>query len=140
MKSFGYNELDTILLQMPSGAFQIVSVLTATYLASRLRKARCIIIIVGYVFALLGILLVKLLPSTNKIGRLFGYWLMIVFSSAFPLMLSLISSNTAGYTKKTTVNAIFFIGYCVGNIGGPQLFHSNEAPTYHVSYFPFILK
>jgi ACS family allantoate permease-like MFS transporter len=30
----------------------------------------------------------------------------------------LISSNVAGYTKKTTVAAMFLIGYCVGNIIG----------------------
>ncbi|PQE31496.1 dal5-allantoate and ureidosuccinate permease protein [Rutstroemia sp. NJR-2017a WRK4] len=134
VKSFGYNEFDTILLGMPSGGFQIASVLVATYSASRIRKSRIIIIIVGYVFALLGILLVKLLPSENKIGRLFGYWMMILFSSAFPLMLSLIASNTAGFTKKATVNAMFFISYCAGNIGGPQLFKSAEAPSYPTAY------
>lgn len=119
---------------MPSGAFQLTSVLIATYAASKIRKSRIIIIVVGYVFALIGILLVQRLPAANKIGRLFGYWMMILFSSAFPLMLSLIASNTAGLTKKATVNAMFFIGYCVGNIVGPQLFKSLEAPTYTVSF------
>jgi ACS family allantoate permease-like MFS transporter len=119
---------------MPSGGFQIASVLVATYSASRIRKSRIIIIIIGYIFALLGILLVKELPTENKLGRLFGYWMMILFSSAFPLMLSLIASNTAGFTKKATVNAMFFISYCAGNIGGPQLFKSAEAPSYPVRF------
>jgi hypothetical protein len=120
---------------MPSGGFQIVSVLIATYSASKIRKSRIIIIVIGYILALLGILLVKELPTENKIGRLFGYWMMILFSSAFPLMLSLIASNTAGFTKKATVNAMFFIAYCAGNIGGPQLFKSAESPSYPVSFF-----
>jgi ACS family allantoate permease-like MFS transporter len=30
----------------------------------------------------------------------------------------MISSNVAGYTKKTTVAAMYLIGYCVGNIIG----------------------
>jgi ACS family allantoate permease-like MFS transporter len=78
---------------MPSGGFQVVAVLIATYTASRVRKSRLIIVIVGFVLALLGILLVKELPTTNKIGRLFGFWMMIVFSSAFPLLLSLMASS-----------------------------------------------
>ncbi|KAG9228163.1 MFS allantoate transporter-like protein [Amylocarpus encephaloides] len=134
VKSFGYNEFETILLGMPSGGFQVCAVLIATYTASRVRKSRVIIIVIGYVLALLGILLVRELPTKNKIGRLFGYWMMILYSSAFPLMLSLISSNTAGFTKKATVNAIFFIMYCAGNIGGPQLFKTYEAPKYQTAY------
>ena len=44
--------------------------------------------------------------------------------------MSLITANTAGSTKRTTVNAIFFISYCVGNIIGPFAFISSEAPVY----------
>lgn len=46
------------------------------------------------------------------------------------MCMSLITANTAGSTKRTTVNAMFFISYCVGNIVGPFAFKSNEAPTY----------
>lgn len=63
VNSFGYNELNTIFLQMPSGGFQIVSVIIATYTASRVRKSRLAIVIVGFVLALLGILSVKKLPT-----------------------------------------------------------------------------
>lgn len=44
--------------------------------------------------------------------------------------MSLFVSNTAGSTKKTVVNASFFVSYCVGNIIGPFAFISSEAPTY----------
>ena len=40
------------------------------------------------------------------------------------------SANTAGHTKKVTVNAIIFAGYCVSNIIGPQFFKSSQAPLY----------
>jgi hypothetical protein len=46
------------------------------------------------------------------------------------MCMSLIAANTAGSTKRTTVNAIFFISYCVGNIIGPFAFKSSEAPRY----------
>ena len=120
---------------MPSRGFQIVTVLLATYSASRIRKSRLIIVIIGHIAALIGILLVKNLPKSNKIGRLVRYSIMILFSAAFPILLSLISSNTAGFTKKAAVNVIFFIGYCVGNIAGPPLVKSSEKPNYHVRPF-----
>jgi MFS transporter, ACS family, allantoate permease len=43
-------------------------------------------------------------------------------------------ANTSGHSKKVTMNAMFFLGYCVGNIVGPQVFQSTDAPTYHKSY------
>jgi ACS family allantoate permease-like MFS transporter len=39
-------------------------------------------------------------------------------------------ANTAGHTKKTAVYCISYIGYCVGNLIGPQAFKANEAPKY----------
>ena len=46
------------------------------------------------------------------------------------MCMSLITANTGGSTKRTTVNALFFISYCVGNIVGPFAFKSSEAPRY----------
>ncbi|ESZ96739.1 vitamin H transporter [Sclerotinia borealis F-4128] len=74
MESFliplAFGELDTILLGMPNGGFQIAAVIAATYTASKVRKSRLLIIIAGYFFALIGILLVKELLTSNKYGRL----------------------------------------------------------------------
>lgn len=80
--------------------------------------------------------LVYALPATNKGGRLGGYCLCTVFAANIPLVLSLISSNIGGFTKKATVNAILFIAYCAGNIAGPQFYKTNEAPRYTVSPHP----
>lgn len=40
------------------------------------------------------------------------------------------SANTAGHTKKVTMNAVVFAAYCVSNIIGPQFFKANQAPLY----------
>lgn len=37
------------------------------------------------------------------------------------LLLSLAASNVKGNTKRAIVNSMFFIGYCAGCIGSPQL-------------------
>lgn len=49
------------------------------------------------------------------------------------IALSLVASNVAGYTKKTVATAMFYLGYCVGNIIGPFLFFVREKPKYPVS-------
>lgn len=63
-------------------------------------------------------LLIVALPLTNNSGRLAGYYLTQASPTPFVALLSLVASNVAGYTKKTSVAAMFLIGYCVGNIIG----------------------
>lgn len=46
------------------------------------------------------------------------------------MIMSLITANTGGSTKRSVVTAAFFVAYCVGNIIGPFAFKSNEAPKY----------
>jgi len=56
------------------------------------------------------------LPLDNNGGRLAGYYLTQASPTPFVALLSLISSNVAGYTKKTTVAALYLIGYWYGSI------------------------
>lgn len=72
----------------------------------------------GLLTATLGVILMVALPLDNNVGRLIGYYMTQAFPTAFVALLSLISSNVAGYTKKTTVAALYLIGYCAGNIVG----------------------
>lgn len=44
------------------------------------------------------------------------------------ILLSLSASNVKGNTKRAIVNTMFFIGYCAGCIGSPQLW--TEKPRY----------
>ena len=46
------------------------------------------------------------------------------------VMMGSVYANTAGYTKKMIVYAIAYMGYCVGNIVGPQTFQAKDAPKY----------
>lgn len=66
------------------------------------------------------------LPESMNVGRLIGYYLTQATATPFVALLSLISTNVAGYTKKTTVAALYLIGYCVGNIIGPQTFRGDN--------------
>jgi hypothetical protein len=44
--------------------------------------------------------------------------------------MSLNASNVKGNTKKSIINTLYFIGYCVGGIAFPQLWTSQAAPRY----------
>lgn len=72
----------------------------------------------GLSIAILGVILLIALPDAARTGKLVGYYLTLAGTTPFVALLSLISSNIAGYTKKTTVAAMFLIFYCVGNIIG----------------------
>jgi ACS family allantoate permease-like MFS transporter len=75
-------------------------------------------------------LLIVCLPLSNSYGRLAGYYLTQASPTPFVALLSLLASNVAGYTKKTTVAAFYLVGYCAGNIIGPQTFQPKDKPRY----------
>lgn len=104
---------------------------------------------IGLCTAMLGMILIVALPLSSNSGRLAGYYLTQASPTPFVALLSLLSSNVAGYTKKTTVAAMYLIGYCVGNIIGKRnvifgyLLVSNvsqvrklSAPVMHHATFP----
>ncbi|KOS47689.1 hypothetical protein ACN38_g1366 [Penicillium nordicum] len=134
INGFGYDKFQTILMGLPASAFQLVTVLLSAVLSSTIRKSRLLNLVSIFLMAMAGILMVKLLPSSDKLPRLAGFWLVMAVSPAFPLMLSLAASNIAGFTKKSTVMAMIFLGYCAGNLAGPQFFIAEEAPNYHTAY------
>jgi MFS family permease len=83
------------------------------------------------IISILGSALVY--AGTSIATRYAGLLLMGIYSASMPVSMAMISSNVGGFTKKTTVSAIYFIMYCTGNIIGPQLFFTREAPKYQVS-------
>lgn len=61
-----------------------------------------------------------------------------MYSAAMPVTMAMITSNIGGFTKRSTVNAIYFVMYCAGNVIGPQLFFESEAPRYQVCTTPYV--
>ncbi|OJJ51394.1 hypothetical protein ASPZODRAFT_156286 [Penicilliopsis zonata CBS 506.65] len=134
LASFGFTTLTTLLLNLPIYFFQFSVVLGSVWLAHRTPRSRIILTVVGNLVALIGAVVLLKLPSSNKGGRYVSLLLMNASINGFPLYLSLISSNVGGFTKRATVNAIFFVGYCAGNVAGPQLYIPAEAPKYTTAF------
>lgn len=69
------------------------------------------------------------LPSSNRAGRIVGYYLINFFSSAWVQCIGLGTSNVAGHTKKAVYAAATFMAYSVGNIIGPLMFDASVFPS-----------
>ncbi|CAK7199044.1 Allantoate permease [Sporothrix eucalyptigena] len=129
--SFGYTNEQSLLLGTPGGAVEVVALIACGYLGDRFRN-RILISISGMSLSFIGMLLVTVLDNSpgQRVGRLIGYYLTQAAPTPFVALLSLIATNIAGWTKKTTVAAMYLIAYCVGNIIGPQVFQTKDSPTY----------
>jgi ACS family allantoate permease-like MFS transporter len=129
--SFGYTAEESLLYGTPGGAVEVVFLIVCGWAGDKYGY-RILISMTGLCTAMLGMILIVALPLSNNSGRLAGYYLTQASPTPFVALLSLISSNVAGYTKKTTVAAMFLIGYCVGNIIGTFY----PIPSHLPNYFP----
>ncbi|KAI5860179.1 major facilitator superfamily transporter allantoate [Durotheca rogersii] len=127
--SFGFSETQSLLLGAPGGAVQVVTLLVAGHFGDRL-QSRILCGAAGVLLGALGLSLILCLPLENSTGRLMGYYLYYTMATGFVTLLGLISTNVAGWTKKTTAAAMYLVAYCIGNIIGPQVFQSTDAPRY----------
>ena len=101
----------SLLVGVPSGAVEVISLLINGYICDRFHN-RVLIGAQGLIVSIVGMIVVVALPSSNSVGRLIGYYLTGSSANSFVALLSLVSTNVAGYTKKTTVAALYLIGYC----------------------------
>ncbi|KAL6703743.1 hypothetical protein ACN47E_009124 [Coniothyrium glycines] len=129
IKSFGFNSKTTALLQLPSGAVSIISILTATFLAGRFDQ-RGLNVVTLLIPGMIGGALMAFLPANNKVGKLLGNYLTNCIGASLPLLYSWVAANIAGHTKKVTMNAILLMSFCLGNIIGPLTFRQEDAPDF----------
>ncbi|KAI9930749.1 hypothetical protein MW887_011506 [Aspergillus wentii] len=130
INGFGFSQIRSLLMQMPLGGAQVFFLILSSAVATYVPSTRIIMMIFNTTASMVGMILVMKLADDNMVGRLVGLSLGAVFATNIPLSLSIITSNVAGFTKKSTVSALLFIAYCVGNIVGPQFFIDSEEPSY----------
>lgn len=134
VSGLGYSTLITTILGIPTGVLATVWQLILSFIASRMKNSRCLIIALSNIVPMVCAILMWKLPRSNQHGlpaacyAFYTYWAPYVLSTSLPM------ANTSGHTKKLTMNAIFFLAYCVGNIIGPQAFQSSDAPGYAHGY------
>jgi predicted MFS family arabinose efflux permease len=142
----GFNADQAVLLNIPFGALQFISILGASWLAYRFkRKSPFLLGLVTIV--IIGVALLVALPKTkeNKGGLLAGYYLIAFVFAINPLLISWMGGNCAGQTKKAIYYTSFNAGNSIGNIITPYIFNAKFKPQYvstnHISQlFSVILK
>ncbi|EFQ88421.1 hypothetical protein PTT_15706 [Pyrenophora teres f. teres 0-1] len=88
------------------------------------------LIVIGLVaIPLTGCIMLLVLPLRGW-PIIIAAWLGSCISSIFSLTMSLNASNMRGNTKRSVVNTVYFIGYCSGCTGFPQLWTTETAPGY----------
>ncbi|KAH8588224.1 allantoate permease-like protein [Bisporella sp. PMI_857] len=131
LTSFGFDKYESMLLNMPFGAVQIIATMGGAAFATWTKKKGpalallCVPPIVGTVMLLS---LEHTVPNRGPL--LVGYYLISVYPGISPLIYSWSSQNTAGETKKKCTTAMLFIGQSAGNIIGPHLYTVTDKPRY----------
>lgn len=144
ISSFGYSVLQTQLLAMVLGAYLIFLLLSSAWLTKRFNQN--LLFMIGYVVpSIIGtIVLMTVTFQDYPIGSyqrrmrsgvlLFCYYLTLSFWGVANLGLSLLTRNIAGQSKKSTVTTINFVAWATGNIVGPFVFKTQEAPRYTTAF------
>ncbi|KAI1806655.1 MFS general substrate transporter [Daldinia bambusicola] len=131
ISGFGFDPLQTTLLNLPLSAVQVVAQLGSGVLISYIGSSRLYVGSIAMIPPIVGTVLINQLDPTNRWGRLVGVWLLGTYPVGFLIILGLLATNIAGSTKRSIASGWVFVCYCVGQIAGPQFFVSKEAPAYH---------
>ncbi|CAG9942981.1 unnamed protein product [Clonostachys rosea f. rosea IK726] len=129
VKSFGYDSFQTILFNIPFGVIQIIAILGSGWLATRFQRKGLVIASMS-VLPAIGTILMLTVPRQHKGVLLFGYYLVSCLAAITPLFYAWQAQNTGGDTKKKCTSAVVFIGMCTGNVIGPLLYSTDDAPLY----------
>lgn len=131
IKNFGYTSRQTLILSTPGGVVAALTTLLCGYWSDK-SKDRMMPIVGALVPTIIGsAILIGFNGQESKKGvLLFGVYLIGTFGSALSIIYAWNASNTAGHTKKVTVNSMTLFFFAVGNIIGTEIFLPKDAPGY----------
>ncbi|KIY45715.1 MFS general substrate transporter [Fistulina hepatica ATCC 64428] len=131
-KSFGFTNLQVILIGIPINVTSVLIFVIVGVATHRYKNIRLYVMAAGAVppfVGFLGMSLIETSASTRwtKWGM---YYMTVPFVLSLFLAWTLIPTNIPGRTKRTVTSSFTFVGYCVGNMCGSQIFRSDDAPKY----------
>lgn len=131
---FGFTPLQTTLIGCVDGAVEIIVIFCTVTSATYWKNGRAYSGAIAYCVAIFGSILVNTLPSHDKVGLLFSYWISITSIAPFVVALAWVAATTAGHTKRITTNAVVMVGYAVGNAAGPQYWKKQYQPRNRIPW------
>ncbi|KAL0263760.1 hypothetical protein SLS55_002742 [Diplodia seriata] len=134
IKSFGFSTLQTTLLGCVNGVTAFASLALAAVFLARVHNARAWLSAAAYVPPVVSCALLLRLPWENRWGLLAAIWIRATGGIPYSVVMVWAANCSAGHTKKTTVIALYHVGYGLGNILSPQLFQPKYKPRYLVTW------
>lgn len=132
VSTFGWSTLDSILFQFPLGGLVFIFILLTGFLSSKIPNFRIIMLILCALPTIAGCIMIwKSTWSYQAATPIVGYTIIGFFGPVVSLVISIGMANVAGSTKKSFMAANIFVAYCVGNIVGPQLIHSQSKARHY---------
>lgn len=142
---FQYSTNNTFLMSLPSGAVEFVGCplfgILAIYAANKkipFFKYRLTWAIFAAVLALIASCMLGF-AHHSKSARLAGAYLWYISPVSLICVLSNISANSSGNSKKWTVSSINLVAYAAANLAGPQTFIAKQAPGYQGAKVAFVV-
>jgi hypothetical protein len=127
VSGLGFNSLQSIWLQIPSGALTVIFIGIAIVIHRKTHQTIYTAIFL-YVISGVGCLLLAVLPNTSI--KLLGLYLTWAQTGAYIMIISIIGSTVSGYSKKIFYNGANMIAYTIGNFCGPLMLVSSTSPAY----------
>ncbi|KAI8377442.1 major facilitator superfamily domain-containing protein [Radiomyces spectabilis] len=124
---FGFSGLEAVLLSIGAGGAVVISICIAVYIVQKTKQT--LYTAVGLlVIDIIGLILLEVIPPLRV--KLVGFYLSWTYCAAYVLLVSSITNNVSGYTKKIFYNGILMVFYTLGNFCGPLMMNSSPAPSY----------
>jgi len=132
LAGIGFDKYKTSLLNMPFGVLQFLTILLGSFAAAK-GRFKSFVLAVFMLPVIAGVAILYALPrtSSNTAALMVGFYLFAFLFAGNPLIVSWMIGNTAGTTKKSVLMACYQGASSAGNIIGPLLFNSKDAPAYH---------
>lgn len=97
-------------MQVIAFVFQGIFVLASSCGSTYLKNTRTYFIAANLTFSIAGSLMITEIDPQHRWARFFGFCINMAFSANLPIILSMVSSNVAGFTKKSTANSMVCFG------------------------------
>lgn len=135
LKELGYSNLQTSLLGIALGAAQVFWMVGAASVTLYYENMRIIMALLGLIPAFIGFLLQLVLPAGQyKAVKTVAVCLALGYCATCALSFQLPAQNAGGFSKRTTMTSMAFLGYSLGNIIGPHVFYDGQHPRYLTGY------
>ncbi|KAG8737656.1 hypothetical protein FRC10_007961 [Ceratobasidium sp. 414] len=132
---FGFDTLQTSLLSLVQGAVHILIVTSVAWAARKTKQTLLVMMVICVpMVATTSVLMAVRNGKDTRVGLLVAFYGTFWFNGVAVLLLSLITRNIAGQTKKSVVLTMSLIAWATGNMIGPQVFQTKDAPRYRVGF------